>query len=246
MGQRRVGAVELLECNSVRVRLANTWYFPPRAGEWASPAVPQVRWEYTFYGDGRWVTQGTINNAGGAELGSAGVFLPAQAAWVAAGLDDHFVLRDLTGEVGRWQYLSFPPGPAGQTMAQAYLRPARIERTLCRKDAFAAGDAERDGFDESQGCFYLAAKAGQCRFTILPPAEGVWNPVFVVAGPWAGPVDVGSEGLALRDVVRREDGTVLFVLPGLLRRPTAVEVAGKPAPPAAGGAAGGDPGSGNR
>jgi hypothetical protein len=236
MGQRRVGQVELLEHNAVRLRLVNTWYFPLRAGEWASPSVRQIRWEYTFHGDGRWVTQGTINNAGGQELAWAGVFLPAPAAWVGGGLDDHLVLRDIAGEVGRWQCLAFPPGPAGQTMAQGYLRPARIERTICDKDAFAPGDAGRDGFDESQGCFYLGAKAGQCRFTIVPPAEGVWNPVFVVAGPWAGAVDVGSEGLALRDVVRRDDGSVLFVLPGLLRRPTAVEVAGKPAPPGPAGA----------
>ena len=65
MGSRRVGAVEILENNPLRLRLASTWYFPTRAGEWASLAVRQVRWEYTFYGDKRYVTHLEFNNAGG-------------------------------------------------------------------------------------------------------------------------------------------------------------------------------------
>jgi len=62
MGERRVGQVELLEHNRIRLRIANTWYFPTRAGEWASLAVRRIRWEHTFYADGRWVTEGMLNN----------------------------------------------------------------------------------------------------------------------------------------------------------------------------------------
>ena len=39
MGNRRVGSVEILENNPLRLRIVNTWYFPSRAGEWASMAV---------------------------------------------------------------------------------------------------------------------------------------------------------------------------------------------------------------
>jgi hypothetical protein len=229
MGDRRVGQVEVLEHNAIRVRLANTWYFPKRAGEWASLAVRQVRWEHTFYGDGRWVTEGTLNNAGGQEISSAGVFLPQEAAWAGGGLADSFLLRDFAGEVGRFRYLLAPSGPAGKTIAANYLRPGQVNGTIAAKDVFAPGDADRDGFDESQGCYCLGAKAGHCRFTVAPPAEGLCDPIFLVLGRWAGPVHVGSEGLAIQRVVQRADGAVLFVLPGLVTRPTAVEVTGQPA-----------------
>jgi len=43
-------------------------------------------------------------------------------------------------------------------------------------------------------------------------------------------VSVGSEGLAIREVSPLADGSVLFVLPGLLHRPTSVEVTGEVSP----------------
>ncbi|NQU76872.1 MAG: hypothetical protein HQ546_11225, partial [Planctomycetes bacterium] len=49
MGRRTVGNVELLEANPIRLRIRNTWYFPPQPGEWADMDVRQIRWEYTFY-----------------------------------------------------------------------------------------------------------------------------------------------------------------------------------------------------
>ena len=227
MGPRRVGQVELLEHNAVRLRLANTWYFPKRAGEWASLAVRQVRWEHTFHADGRHVTQGTLNNAGGREIASAGVYLPAPAAWAGRTVADHLVLNDLAGELARWRYLVAPAGPAGQTALANYLRPGRLTASICDKGVFASGDDDRDGFDESQGCYFLAARAGQCRFSIVPPEGGLWSPSFVVAGPWRGRVHVNSEGRAIRPVVRRLDGSALFALPGRSQAPTFVEVAGE-------------------
>ena len=52
------------------------------------------------------------------------------------------------------------------------------------------------------------------------------NPVFRVYGNWDAKVHVSSEGLALSDVARLDDGCVLFVLPGMVKRPVAVEVMG--------------------
>jgi len=227
MGPRRLGRLEVLEHNAVRLRLANTWYFPKRAGEWASLAVRQVRWEHTFYADGRQVTQGTLNNAGGQEIASAGVYLPAPAAWAGGTVADHHALADFAGELARWRYLVAPAGPAREALLASYLRPGRLKADICTRGVFAPGDDARDGFDESQGCYFLAARAGQCRFWILPPAEGLWNPAFVIAGPWAGQVDVSSEGSAIRPVVLRADGSALFVLPGRVQRPTYVEVTGE-------------------
>lgn len=123
MGTRRVGQVEVIEHNSIRLRLANTWYFPTRAGQWASLAVRRIRWEHTFHADGRWVTAGMLNNAGGREISSAGVFLARLAAWLGGGVSDRHILPDFAGAVGRWHYLTAPAGPAGATMAENYLRP---------------------------------------------------------------------------------------------------------------------------
>ena len=229
MGPRRVGLVELLEHNGLRVRLANTWYFPTRAGQWASLAVRRIRWEHTIYRGGRMVTSGLLNNAGGQEIASAQLRLPCPGAWSGGGLSDRFSLADFAGAVGRWNVLVSPPGAAGKAMAQNYLRPGRLREGIVARDVFAPGDADHDRFDESQGCFFLGAKAGHCRFTVLPPAEGLWDPVFLVSGPWAGKVHVSSEGLAVEQTVRRMDGAVLFMLPGCLRRPTAMEVTGRPA-----------------
>ena len=69
-----------------------------------------------------------------------------------------------------------------------------IERACELRSDYAPGDADRDGFDESQGCYFLAASRGHCRFTIFPPREGLLGPVFRIAGPWTGPVNVNTEG----------------------------------------------------
>ncbi len=232
MGSRRIGQVELLEHNAVRVRLAATWYFPSRAGQWASMAVRRVRWEYTFYADGRRVVEVRLNNAGGAEIASAELALDRAAAWAGGGVDTANVLRDFPGQVGRWRFMVPPAGDEAERIADAYLRPGRLRATLADPDARAAGDADRDGFDESRGCYVLGSRAGHCRFTIDPPAGGLIRPAFRVLGRWQGRVAVSSEGRAVRDVVRLEDGSALFVLPGRVMRPTAVEVTAA-APPVA-------------
>ena len=98
-------------------------------------------------------------------------------------------------------------------------------------EAYAPGDSDRDGFDESQGCYFVkATKSGHCRFTIIPPAGKLVAPVFRVAGPWKDKVRVSAVGLGVQNVTVAADGSALFVLPGQIRYPMAVEVTGKLAP----------------
>ena len=98
-------------------------------------------------------------------------------------------------------------------------------------EAYAPGDSDRDGFDESQGCYFVkATKSGHCRFTIIPPAGKLVAPVFRVAGPWKDKVRVSAVGLGVQNVTVAADGSALFVLPGQIRYPLAVEVTGKLAP----------------
>jgi hypothetical protein len=117
---------------------------------------------------------------------------------------------------------------APETTAQSYLRPGQLRKELAEEEVYAPGDAQKDGFDESQGCYFLAARQNRCRFTLAPPEGGVVDPVFRVAGEFQAGASASSEGLAVRDVVSLEDGSVLLILPGRVVRATTVEVVGKP------------------
>lgn len=228
LGQRRVGHVEILEASAVRMRVANIWYFPTRAGEWVSLAIRQIRWDHTLYADGRWATHMELNNAGGRKIGSLRVSFPRPVAIVGAGIEKVLTARGLPGPIGRWNFLWAPPTRDGQVMLRNFLTPPRLRITLGQPQAYAVGDTNRDRFDESQGCYFLQAdRGGHCRFVITPGAEGLVKPVFRVAGTWTGPVHVQSEGLRIPDVTALADGTILFALPGRLTRPTAVEITGK-------------------
>jgi len=229
MGPRRVGQLEVVESNRVRFRAVGTWYFPSSAGEWASLAVRHIRWEYTFYLDGRVIVHVGLNNAGGEEIRSVVIELPRPGAWAGAGVSDRLRVDDPPGSVGAWSCLPEAPQMQKDLLQANYLRSGDVRVDLGTGEWFSPFDADRDRFDESQGCYYLKADRGHCRFTILPPAEGLLSPVVRVAGNWAGEVSVNSQGLAVRDVVRLDDGSVLFVLRGWLRDSTAVEVIGHPA-----------------
>ncbi len=227
MGARRVGRVTVIERNGIRLRLANTWYFPTRAGEWASLAVRRMQWQHTFYADGRHVVHLELNNAGGREISSVRLDAEKRVAWAGREKVAAFVQKTLRGPIGRWSFLSAPQGTHEGIMLGNYLSPAKVTPTLATTGAFAPGDVERDGFDESQGCYYLKARSGHCRFRITPPKEGLFNAVFRVAGNWAGPVSVNSAGRTIRDVVMLEDGSILFQLKGWQKGPISVEVQGK-------------------
>ncbi len=235
MGRRRVGEVEILEHNSVRLRLANTWYFPVEAGEWLSLSVRRIRWEYTFYPDGRWITDVMLNNAGGEVISAVKITVPAPAIFADGDVGRIKQVERFGGLAGRWCFLIVPE-TANNTNKKTYeanfVRPGRLEVRIGQRDD-AAGDADGDGFDQSSGCYRLLAKAGHCRFKLIPPDGGLADAVIHVAGFPSGQaerrdstVSVNSEGLALRETTRLEDGSVLFVLPGLVDKPRWVEVAG--------------------
>lgn len=228
MGDRRLGDVEVLENNPLRLRMAWTWYFPSRAGEWVSLAVRHVRWQYTFYADGRWVASTELNDSGGEAAGSLRLRFPAEVAWAEDGRGREMTVSDFSTPIGRWNCLWAPPGPEAGALQDNYLRPAKILPALAQDNAWAPGDRNHDGFDESQGCYYLRAKAGHCRFTIQPPPGGVQDAAFHIGGRWKAPPQVSSEGLAIRNTVFLPDGSLLFILAGRVTKPTSVEIVGEP------------------
>ena len=231
MGRWRVGEVRILEHNAIRLRMSNTWYFPTSAGQWpgggepAAPGVRQIRWEYTFYPDGRLITDAAVNNVGGRRLATVSLAAPRQAMWSDGTRRRRLVVNDFA-DVGRWSFLLAAAGPRRKTYEDNYASPARLEVRMGDKGV-ADGDAGGDGFDETRGCYRLEAAAGHCRFYFHPPPGGLADPVVRVTGRWKAKVAASSEGLALRRLVRLADGSVLFVVPGLLKRPGWVEVTGK-------------------
>lgn len=225
LGRRRLGEVEVLEHNPVRLRIASTWYFPASAGQWASLAVPKIRWEYTFCRDGRCFTDVVVNNAGGEPVSGVRLTAAKEVVW-SDGRRAPAAERDLSqGGVGRFGFLTVAPGPRGRLYQEDYVKPGRLGVRMGQIEA-ADGDAGGDGFDESQGCYRLRAQAGHCRFVLAPAGEAMADAVVRVAAKWQGAVTANSEGLALRELVRLPDGSVLFVLPGVWSRPRQVEVTG--------------------
>ena len=228
MGKRKVGRVEIVEHNKLRLRMVNTWYFPTRAGEWASLAIRQVRWEYTIYADGAWITNVELNNAGGKKIRQVALFLGEPAAWDDGAIGAERIESDFTGPVGRWNYMFASPDTNQRSAFDQYLKPGRIEIQMGRGDVRPPGDTDANRFDESRGCYHLSAnRAGHCRFTFHPGRTGKRNAVFHVAGPWGKTVSVNAAGMALRQITRLADGSVLFVLPGRVTTPKRIEVTGK-------------------
>ena len=178
--------------------------------------VRQIRWEYTFYGDGRCITHMALNNAGGRDLAAVRLAAGRTAAWD----DGH--------EGPTWQQagadllavdcsmLTAPPGGDAEGVRQNYRNPAPMVVHLGTRDG--------DGFDEITGCYAAVAVHGHCRVE-LRPADPLHRPVLRVRGRWRGPVTAHADGMPLRPVVRLDDG-VLVIIGATLTRPTVVEVVG--------------------
>ncbi len=227
MGEARIGRVERLELGPGRIRLANTWYFPSRLGEWVSLGIRRVRWEYTFYPDGRWVTDLLINNAGGPEIQKLHLRSPRSALWrLPTGQVEGAVPGALAmpGPIYHCaMQMTGPENEEAEALQEAYARPGRLKVLLGLDDRRSPGDRDKDGFDESQGCYRLRARNGYCRFRLEPEVPLV-NPVFVVEGISPGPVSIHADGLAIRDSSRTPAGALLFRLPGRHERPVSIEI----------------------
>lgn len=223
MGWQRMGEVRIVEHNSVRVQMSNMWYFPRAGGEWKSLDVRRIHWHYTFYPDGRSITAVTLHRTGKEGIS---ITPPAGAVWSDGSSATRTLSRSADGGGHRWCFQFSPAGPQRQAHQSNYAQPARLEMSMGKKD-IVFGDANRDGFDETEGCYRLRAQKGHCRFFLQPSAAGLADPVFRVRGGWISAVTANSAGQALRQLIRLDDGSVLFRLPGMIKGRRWVEVTGK-------------------
>jgi hypothetical protein len=131
----------------------------------------------------------------------------------------------ILGTIGRVSYLTSYERGSGRLIEDNYMRAPSIEVALGERE-HTDTDVDGDGFDPTEGCYRLLSRAGQCRF-LLRPGESTQQDTYVrVRGDWRSLPSANCEGLALRDLVRLEDGSVLLVLPGPLEGPRWVEVSG--------------------
>lgn len=231
MRPRRVGRLELMEINPLRVRLSQAWRFPEPG---AAPAVgghAQVVWEHTFWRNGQWIIDVRIDATGcrplrEARLASSLAMVPAPCP-DAGSKDGVIVWRDWSKLVSEASMLVLPPGPEEGEASVAtdnYTHPPAM-RVLMGSPAPVPGDRNGDGFDESRGCYVVAAKAGRCRVALPADVEG--EAYLHVLGAWRSPPSVVCNGRSLANTVPLQDGVLLAVQPSTGAE-RVVEIVGTP------------------
>ena len=209
LGVNRLGQLKIIERNRVRLRMESTWRFPLRYGAWMPVSMRYLRCRWTFYPDGRWVTELAMNNSGGELMKSLRVKLPIKAAWSARKTSSNEWLTDShVGPMRRWCYLLAPPATATE-MYKSYLTPAKLEVGY-GKYVYVAGDVMGDAFDESQGCYVVGGRNGQCRFSLRSRAALLAPSVVRVLGPWTTAPTIRVTGGFVDTVELLADGSALF------------------------------------
>ncbi len=206
----RVGAVEVIEHNAIRLRLASTWFFPSFAGEWRLSTCRRVRWEYTFYWDGRWVTHMRVDLPGAERIPALRLALPDEAAWSDRQRSAGRLFAPSGGATKTCSFLTEPAGSPGGIVGEAYMDPPAL-RVLSPAGEAAAAPSTKGAFDASEGCYVLDGASGLVRFTLEGKAGGADCVVRLLR--WPGPeAGINCDGLSIRNYVRLADGSLLFVI----------------------------------
>lgn len=110
------------------------------------------------------------------------------------------------------------------SLSEDYRDPVRIEPTVGRVVSDSPGDMDGDGFNESQGCYELAPIGGVLRFRFDPGRRLRHQPVFRIHVARSDRCWVYVDGRILKRLARDGQGRLLFEIPEIVRRPTAVEI----------------------
>jgi hypothetical protein len=208
------------------VRWASTWYFPPELGLWRHTEVRQLRWEYTFYGDGRCVTCLHLSNAGGPDVAQVRLLAGREAAWSDGAIAAQYHAANLPGQEGQWAWLTCPAGPQAADLLASYARPPAAKILLGRPAGDSQGAQVAGGvFDRREGCYVARAAGGHCRLELTVADTPLPRPVFRIQGDWAGPIVASYAGMPIRPVVRWQN-QAMAVMDDVLTSPSIVEFAG--------------------
>jgi hypothetical protein len=110
--------------------------------------------------------------------------------------------------------------------ARQHQAPAevRVDDSVGRLDRATPGDANNDGYNETWGVYELRASGGRMEFEISPRTAVLSRAMIEIAGLPPGPVCVTMEGRLITDALRLDDGHLLIEIPGVLQRPTRINV----------------------
>ena len=114
--------------------------------------------------------------------------------------------------------------PEAYSFAADYQHPPELELLRGKFITNADGDLDGDGYNESQGCFELAADGGLLRFNLLPGPLLRHAGSFRVAGVKAEQCWVYADGRIIENVTRTKRGDVLFTLPRPTSAPVLIEL----------------------
>ena len=116
--------------------------------------------------------------------------------------------------------------PDSAALLAAHNTPARITVTgdAGRLDRNSPGDANNDGYAEQSGTYQIIAGGPRLEMRVEPQGVPVVRPLLEVREFPRGSTLVTMEGVLVDRVVRLDNGNLLIELPGVLTRPTLVNV----------------------
>jgi hypothetical protein len=116
----------------------------------------------------------------------------------------------------------------GASFMNDYRNPARVTVTLGSLRTDVPGDLDQDGFNESEGCYEIAAADGVARCTFDPAGRLRHDPVFRVHQTIGRRCWVYVEGQVFSGVGRDANGDLLIPMARLVDRPLRLEVHSRP------------------
>lgn len=115
---------------------------------------------------------------------------------------------------------------AGQAerLVRDYREPAAVSVSPGEVVCDAAGDLDRDGFNESEGCYEVRPARGMVRCTLRHGARLRYRPLFRVHESSGKRAAAYLNGRVLRSIGRDAEGNALVLAPVVTDRPFALEV----------------------
>jgi hypothetical protein len=111
-----------------------------------------------------------------------------------------------------------------EAVASDYQEPLALKPDAGTLVTDAPGDINRDGYNESEGCYELSLQRGRLRFVYDPGSLPRQGPLFRLTGSEQARCWIYANGQALPSAARDAAGRALFALPGIIRTPRLIEV----------------------
>lgn len=138
----------------------------------------------------------------------------------AGAVDSAHLLRLWPPDLDAW--------PAGEGLVADYRTPARLTVSSGWLVTDAPGDLNHDGFNESEGCYELAAIGGVARFVFEPGGAARFEPTIRVADTAGRRCWVYAQGRLVLALGRDARENLLFQLPRVVSAAMVVEVHSAP------------------